>query len=337
MKRTAALLAAAVALASCDGNPFGGGDGGGGSISPLPGTDNPTSGGSIKRYEDRDDAGSGYVSGVRYNEADDTFYVDGLAFDGANTYQRGSAVDSLIPGSSRARFMVYDGPTFATDPETGALIPQFQHRAVYGVSNSGRVEFAIARTGNYVPYGFGGFVYQRNGGMGGALPTSGQALFSGDYAGIRDFDGAGGLEYVAGTMHIAIDFADFDDGRAVRGEVTDRRIYDLNGNDITPAILAELTAASGVTQTTMPVIRFNVGPGVMDDNGEMTGTAFSDYLTSAGTATVFETGNYYAVLSGDGTPGGDEIVGVIVLTADDPRIDGVTVRETGGFIVHRYP
>lgn len=30
MKRTAALLAAVIALASCDGNPFGGGGGGGG-------------------------------------------------------------------------------------------------------------------------------------------------------------------------------------------------------------------------------------------------------------------------------------------------------------------
>ena len=52
--------------------------------------------------------------------------------------------------------------------------------------------------------------------------------------------------------------------------------------------------------------------------------------------TAYEAGNYYAVISGDATQGGaDEVVGIIVVEADDPRSDGVTVRESGGFILYR--
>lgn len=341
MKRTAMLLAAAVILASCDGNPFGAGGDDGGAVNPLPGTTNPTAGGAIKRYEARSDTqGDGFVSAVRYNEGDDTFFVDGLAFDGDNVYARSTAMPSLRAGATNARFRVYDGPMIAVDPATGATIPQFEHRALYGVSNDGNVEFAIARTGNYIPYGFGGFVYQRNTGIGG-LPQTGQALFSGDYAGIRDFDGVGGLEYVSGTMNVAIDFADFNsnptNGRGVRGEVTNRSVFDINGNDITANILTALSASSGVTQTELPTLLFAVGPGTMDDNGEMSGGAQSSVRNSTGGRTAFEAGNYYAVLSGNGTPGGDQVVGVIVVTSEDPRTAGVTARETGGFIVHRRP
>ena len=64
-------------------------------------------------------------------------------------------------------------------------------------------------------------------------------------------------------------------------------------------------------------------------NGEITGEAFS---TAAGE--TFESGNYYAVMSGDHRTGG-ELVGVIVVEADDPRGHNITVRETGGFIVNR--
>ena len=47
---------------------------------------------------------------------------------------------------------------------------------------------------------------------------------------------------------------------------------------------------------------------------------------------TFETGNYYAVMSGDQA---NEVVAVLVVTADDPRYSNVTVRETGGFILTR--
>jgi hypothetical protein len=191
-----------------------------------------------------------------------------------------------------------------------------------------------------VPYGFGGFIYQRNGGV--VLPTSGQAHYEGDYAALRDFNGRGGLEYATGDMEIDIDFNDFNDGDGVKGEVSNRAIFDANGQDITNDVLAALNAEYASTLgasplTTLPVITFKVGPGVLDANGEIVGEVGSTVIGDAA-AEVFEEGKSYAVISGDATAGGnDEIVGVIVVEADDPRFDGVTVRETGGFILYRDP
>ena len=73
---------------------------------------------------------------------------------------------------------------------------------------------------------------------------------------------------------------------------------------------------------------FAVGPGVLDNNGEAEG-ALGSTINSNGSLEALESGNYYAVISGDDA---DEVVGVIVVTAS---VNGVTVRETGGFILYR--
>lgn len=341
------VLFALLLVAACDGNPFvestdngggsgggtgggtGGGDDTGGGIDSdrvlPPGTASPSPATNIFRREARNtDNGNGFAEGIRYNAADDTFFVDGLAFDGANTYQRGTPVGQLGP------FAVYEADAIYNDDRTGAPINQFGHRAVYGVSTSGNTEFALVRTGAYTGYGFGGFVYQRTGSV--TLPTSGQATFSGDYAGLRDFSNAGGLEYTRGAMTVDIDFNDFNDGYAVKGRVENRSIFDLNGNDITATVLAALSDKTDRQQTQLPTLLFRVGPGVLDLNGEILGTLDSTVVDGSGRATRFEDGNYYAVISGDQA---NEMVGVIVVTSADPRIDGVTARETGGFILYR--
>lgn len=290
-----------------------------------PGTASPTPSSRIVRYEPADDNGSGTATGYRYDSANDRFYVNNLAFDGANSaYRRGVKVGSL------GRFAVYEGPDSFPDSATGASIPQFLHRAIYGVSDSGQVELAIVRTGSYVGYGFGGFVYQRNGRV--TLPTTGQARFQGDYAALRDFEGRGGIEYAQGNMTMYVDFEDFDNGDGVRGYVTDRRVFDQNGNDITDSILQALSTQQGYDVATLPTLVFDVGPGSGTANGEMTGTLQSTLADpSSGAATQFEDGNYYAVLSGDEP---DEVVGVIVVESADAR-GGFTTRETGGFILTR--
>ncbi|MBD3763995.1 MAG: hypothetical protein IE927_04455 [Rhodobacterales bacterium] len=331
--RSAAPLALMFALTACGGNSLnnvdpgtgGGTDGGIDSERQLPpGTESPTRNTDIVRYEAQDDEGSGYVTSVSYDRATDTFTVDNLAFDGDNAYQRGVAVGSLGP------YAVYESDSAYVDSQTGAPIGQFTHRAIYGVSRTGETEFAIVRTGSYVGYGFGGFVYERNGSV--TLPTEGQALFQGDYAALRDFQGRGGLEYVIGDMAIAIDFDDFNSGAAVRGKITNRAIFDINGRDITADVLAALTEDTNVTQSVLPTVVFQVGPGTLDANGEMVGQADSSVVTDTGALETFESGNFYAVLSGEGA---QEVTGIIVLTADDPRYDGVTARETGGFILYR--
>ena len=335
-----APMALVVVLAACGGNPLGnveetttdpgtgtGTTDTGGITSDLvlpPGTASPARDTSITRYEAEDSQGSGYVTDVTISSDGETFTVDNLAFDGDGAYTRGGAVGSLGP------FAVYEGPDTFLDPRTNTTIPQFLHRAIYGVSPSGQTEFAIVRTGSFVNYGFGGFIYQRNVPV--TLPTSGQAAYSGKYAGLRDFATHTGIEFTSGDMNLFIDFDDFNNGAGVQGYVTNRAIFDVNGNDITDDVLAALTTNSGTSQTVLPTIVFSVAAGVMDANGEMTGAVSSNYTVDGGATQVLETGNYYGIVAGDNA---EEIVGMIVVTSTDPRDPGGNVRETGGFIVYR--
>jgi hypothetical protein len=327
-----AALAAGLAVAGCDGNPFNPDDdtgGGGGEVTEdgVTGTANPSPSRPLVRYEARSETtGSGYAENITYDSANDTYSVDNLGFDGDNLYERGSPVATL--GS----FNVYEPATVVNDPVTGQPISQFQHRLIAGISTSGDTEFALVRTGQYIDYGFGGFVLRRNSGV--TLPTDGQAAYQGDYGGLRDFIGRSGLEYVTGDMDVAIDFRDFNDGDAVQGFVRNRRIFDTAGNDITGTVLAAWAANPDVNQTTLPTLVFTVGPGVIDRNGELRGDIGSAIRKTDGGLEGFEEGKFYGVVAGDNA---DEIVGVIVVEAEDPRSEDVTVRESGAFILYRNP
>lgn len=292
-----------------------------------PGTDAPNSNDSIYRTEALNDNGGGYVTEVSYNAANDTFIVDNIGFDGDNVYARDDAVTTLSQGGS-AVYAVYEASPIAVDPATGQPIEQLEYRAIYGVSSKTVIvdgeevpqsQFAIVRTGSYAQYGFGGFVYTRNGGV--ELPTSGQAFYTGDYAGIRVFNGAGGLQYVSGQMDIAVDFEDFNDGSAVVGIIYDREYFDINGDP--------LSEGDGIDEYQDVDVQFAVEPGVLDENGEITGALGSYTVADDGALESYETGTYYAVIGGEDA---DEIVGIVVMEAD---IDGVTAQETGGFILVR--
>ncbi len=332
---------ACLLVAACDGNPISGGGGGGvdpgdpsTSVSSLPGTVNPSANSDITRTEEKvTDAGAnygnGFAEGFKYDPVKDTFTVDNLAFDGANVYKRDNAVPTL--GIAQ----VYKANATYADDQTGQQIDQFSYRALYGVSTSGRSSFAIVRTGAYIPFGFGGFVFSREGKV--VLPTSGQARYDGEYSGLRDFDGVGGMQMVTGDMTMAIDFNDFNpdesatgNGAGIQGSVTNRHVFDLNGNDITNSVLAEINAdkTPDVDLTELPTMVFHVGPGVLDNNGEAEGSLQS-VVNVSGTNETFESGKYYAVISGSGA---DEVVGVIVVTSS---VNDITVRETGGFILYR--
>lgn len=339
--RTAVL--ACVVLAACDGNPFEGGAGGAGpdltgntTVSSLPGTSNPTATGDITRMEDRNKGpgegevyGNGFAEGYAYDPDSDTFSVDNLAFDGANVYARSASFPTVGPAQ------IYEGAAVFRDDITGKKIDQFSYRALYGVSRTGRTSFAIVRTGGYVPFGFGGFIYSRDGGV--VLPTSGQARYDGTYAGLRDFNGRGGMQVTSGDMQMTIDFNDFNpdeggtgNGAGIRGRVENRKVFDLNGNDITAAVLAGINEDKNpdFDLTELPTLLFKVGPGVLDNNGEAEGQIDSTIFAN-GKAEGFEDGKYYVVISGANA---DEAAGVIVVTSDS---SGVTVRETGGFILYR--
>lgn len=341
------MLAGSLAIvAACDGStgkdnphrddPGTTGGGGGGTTTPTtpgrtmpPGTQNPAANRSIIRYEPVNAAsGAGIAEGFAYNPGNDTFTVDNLPFDGDNVYQRmdltGTDLENTI-----GPFRVYENENFVTDPVNGLVATQFKHKAIHAVSASGQSEFAIVRTGAYAGYGFGGFMYARNGRV--TLPASGFARYTGGYAGIRDFDGASGIEFVTGSADLTIDFNDFNDGYAVDGQIYDRRIFDENGNDITASILAALQAEYGVAFAELPIIQFLIS-NALDENGEMLGDVVSRFVDANGNVVELEAGDFYGIVSGVDA---DEVVGVIVVTSDDPREDGVTARETGGFIVTR--
>ena len=128
-----------------------------------------------------------------------------------------------------------------------------------------------------------------------------------------------------------------DTGRfegAVDGFVFNRRVFDINGNEITSDILARVGEENDATLTQIPTIRFIITQNSLDQNGEMFGQVFSTFVDNAGDAVNFEEGNYYAVLSGDDA---EELVGVIVTqTTLDPSSPG-GARDTTGFTIYREP
>lgn len=350
MKPMKLALVTVLCLMGCDGNPFivdrdvdGSGPEG------TDGTDNPAPSRAIFRVEKRvDDSsnpnlGNGYAEGFIYDAANDTFSVDNLAFDGANVYARSAVQPSLGP------FQVYEATVVETDSITGAIINQFVYRGVQGRSTNvdangvPSTRFAVVRTGSYVPYGFGGFIYERAGGF--TLPASGQAGYTGQYAGLRDFNGIGGLQYVEGDIAISVDFADFNDsngliGDGVQGAVTNRVYRDLNGNDITANVLGQLNAEiqlqnpGGPALSNIPILNFAVGPGLISQNGEIAGELQSNYSNGLDVR-QYEVGKYYAIIADTPTIPAGELVGIIVVEGDMPLVNGVTFRETGGFIVYR--
>lgn len=346
MNRNLILLAMLATLSACgDGQPLfddpgaGGGDGGtggggdgdggvGGDPDLPPGTDSPSVEGGISRVEARNDQGGGFVEDVSYDAASDTFNVDGIAFDGGNVYTRedNAAVSTLSSSEGAATYAVYEASAVVPDDATGVDVDQFQYRAIYGVSSSTtadgepRTQFAIVRTGSYLEYGFGGFVYERNGGV--ELPTEGQATYSGDYAGMRVLSGPSGgddLNYVTGSAQIDIDFEDFNEGSGVKGLIFDRAYTDAEGNPV--------PQGSGDGELPNTNLVFVVGPGTVTENGEISSGIFSQ-----NEGEIYENGTYYAIVAGDDA---SEIVGIVVVESDDPRFDDVTAQETGGFIVYR--
>lgn len=352
MMRSLTAISAFALLTACgDGQPFFPEDEG---AVPdvqieLDGTENATASGSITRIEpgaetDEDDedallianeTGGGLVRSVLYDAENDTYTIDNLAFDGENVYETAAVLPNL------GGYDLYDAeeevPDFLTSATVDQIVP---YVAVTGRSDvinpegtdgelEPRTTFAIVRTGGYADYGFGGFVYERNGGV--TLPTTGQAQFEGQYAGVRVFDKEAKLEYTEGDVEIAFDFDDFNLNNGVKGVVFNRVLYDQNGNEI-PLFFS--------TDDLLKDLNFVVVQGVdtLLPTGELSGELLSQRLNENGEIADYEVGTYYAIIAGDTTTDptdGGELVGVFVVESEDPRVDNLFVQETGGFILPR--
>lgn len=353
MKRSLSAVAVLTLLGACNGTqPFFDGtnapwinapDEGSFAEELPPAEEAPSATRRIQRYEEQNDSGGGYARDIRYNADNDTFFVNNLAFDGENTYQRGTDIPSLAAGA----FNVYDADIQVADYLTGNAIGQIvPYRAIYAESTNTTVDddgntvprsrFAIVRTGGYTGFGFGGFIYMRDGGV--TLPpenTTGQAGFTGKYAGMRVFNGIAKLELTEADIEIAIDFDDFDANNTVKGRLFNRVAYNPDG---TAVVLGPNYLAGELPYDPLP---FDIAEGVdnFNEDGEMFGTLSNTRLDlQSGNQVEYETGKYYGIMAGDLTDAADggEIVGIIVIDSIDPR-DGIEkpVQETGGFIVYR--
>ncbi|MEM9697942.1 MAG: hypothetical protein AAF943_04060 [Pseudomonadota bacterium] len=298
-----------------------------------PGTTNPEPDERIFRKEARDDeVGNGFAESVSYDSTTDTFSVDNLPFDGNEDepYIRSTPLGSFGDG----QYAVYEAVSQSQDGATNRAINQFTHRAIYGVSRSGQTEFAIVRTGAYAGYGFGGFVYERDGVV--TLPTQGQARYDGQGAGLRDYQGRGGLDYITEDVQIAIDFDDFNEATgvyegAVDGFVFNKEIFDLSGNRITEDVIARINANNNSSLTAIPTTVFSVGPNVLDRNGEIQGEVTTPFGDNDGQVVEYGTGQYFGIISGDGA---EELVGIVV-TESTTDTQNITVRDTIGFNIYR--
>ena len=374
MKPIKHALWIALLLSACGGNPFlpdvvDPGNGPPGTV----GTPKATAKSPIKRSEVKvTDGGkyngNGFAEGFVINEGDpadpldDTFAVDGLAFDGANVYNRGTNVSEIVVNDGQ--FQVYEAANIVIDPVSGVEIDQYPYRALSGVSADGTTRFGVVRTGAYAGYGFGGFIYQRSGAwtkqaIDPATGLRGQATFSGGYGAIRDFSGkgsglVGGLEYSKGDMILSIDFDDFNDGDGVEGRVFNREVFDIDGNPVTDDLIAAINdelnlvfdpanplAIIDAEVLSLPELVFSVGPSTLA-TGEVSNGITSGY-TKGGARVIYEAGKYYALIADSKDPqtgvktDSGQVVGIIVAEGKDLRFDGVTVRETGGYIVYRLP
>ena len=260
----------------------------------------PTSGGAITRYKT-----DGETQDIAYDATTDTVTIDNLPFDGTGVFDLDDVLPTLVAGPGG--FQVY---------ENNNTTERRAYKALRATSASGETEVTVINTGDYQGFGFGGFAYSRNGGV--TLPTTGQATYTGNYAGLRVFQGAGGLQYTTADMTLEVDFEDFDASDAVEGRLTNRQFFDQTGAPL----------------GTLPTLILATGS--ISGAGEIGGSASSLVVVpGSGTLQAFEAGQYFAVLSGDPA---NEIVGVIFITGDDPNdiLDGganVTVQETGGFIL----
>ncbi|NIY72289.1 hypothetical protein HCZ30_07550 [Marivivens donghaensis] len=282
-----------------------------------PGTEEPTAEYRIFRYEaqDSESGTGGHARNFSYDADKDELTVRGLAFDGDDIYERNTAIGTI------GGYAIYEADTTVTDDITGDDVTQIsRYRAVVGMSQNTandrpRTSFAIVRTGGYMGYGFGGFVYQREGAV--VIPTDGQAVFNGNYGGVRVFDGTTGINYTRADAQVSIDFEGFGEGPTVGLTVTNREAFDENGDIVTDIEMPDFYRVIATDVT-------------MDSNGEVMGT-----VINAVDGETYEEGTYYAIMAGDTTDPNDggEIVGVLVVE-NSGNLD-IGWQETGGFIVYR--
>ncbi|MCB6178878.1 hypothetical protein LHP98_12150 [Rhodobacter sp. Har01] len=295
-KRGFTVLALLSMLAGCGGNPFvnqedPGADGGTPDTTP----------GSVYGDDLNDDL---VMNSMVYDPDGNVIVVNNIPFDGA-TAANGQAEyeqTGTLPGD----FGRYENVAGAN-----------RYFAVFRRSGTGAVEAGAFGTTAFVDFGLGGAAAKRLA-TSVSLPNSGEYTFTGEYAAIRIFDSASGIntpQYVTGAAEIDIDFGDFDGIGAILGTVSGRQVYDSAG------------APLGVMDDYISLALGNVDR----SNGTIDGGGAS--LRETSTGSIIASGDWSGVIGGTN---GTELAGIVVLegAVDDAGGTG-NMRETGVIIAAR--
>ncbi|RLJ60244.1 hypothetical protein BCF46_0442 [Litoreibacter meonggei] len=306
------------ALIACGGsgsNPLTGGAADDGVITD-PGTDPSTTDAAFLFDSGKNLVANSFIFTPGTTPGTGTISINNLPFDGVSS--QGGAY------TPRAGVTLPSGEVYQNTPSSAAEDPYFAV-VLTSPNGTGALVGAVA-TNVYAGSGYGGAYASRT--SRGLPATRPQAyIYNGSYNGIRVLRQAvagspnNTIQLTTGNAQVNIDLQDFDSG-SIRGLVTGRRLYDLNGNFISNMDSFELVIADldPVTLTTIDGV---------------TNTANSTGLRA-------QTGTWTGLVSG---PNGEEVVGFVLLEGSisdrDPSFDTnlanpvVTGRETGGFIATR--
>jgi len=253
----------------------------------------PTAGGSVGG-----DVGgnvetfSGEVNRFDYDAATDTLSINNLPFDLSGTYTRDPTMD--VTG-----FKAYRNSGGGRN-----------YLAFYAESPGATVGAGAVKTANYNEFGYGGTVLRATRAN---LPTTGEAQFSGRYAGVRITNPTSGqFNTVDGSASVLVDFRNFDGTGAIDISVSNRNLYDNTG-----ALVGSLPNLAASTTS------FQTGSNVLNQ------TAISE-IVAPGTPHLSGTLNG-AVGGTVGAGLGGAIAGVIVISGPT-SVTGVTAEETGAFV-----
>jgi hypothetical protein len=246
-----------------------------------------------------------------------TISINNLPFDGVSS-QGGEYTAS--PG-----VVLPNGQVYQNTPSSPAEDPYYAV-VLTSPNGTGALVGAVA-TNVYAGSGYGGAYASRT--NSGLPATRSQAYrYTGSYNGIRVIRQAvagspnNTIQLTTGNARVDIDLQDFDLTGAIRGLVTGRQLYDINGNFIANMDAFELVIT-------------DLDPATLQTTDGTTNSANSD-------GTGAQSGTWTGLVSG---PNGEEVVGFVLLEGAisdrDPNFDTVltnapvTGRETGGFIVSR--
>lgn len=287
-----AALVSLLAVAACGGNPWVEEDG----------AEPDVFGGSIYADDLNDQL---TMDSMVYDSETQELVINNIPFDGA-TAENGQAIYTRTGALGASSFDRYEDAA-------GTLA----YYAVFRRSESGATQAGAFATSSYIDFGIGGASAQRNS-ANVNLPNSGEYSFTGEYAAVRIYSDAAGVldrpEYVTGDVEIEMDFGDFDDVGAIVGVISNRQLYDYNGNIIGPMDDFVSLAMTEIDR----------------DTGIVTAGGASGISTD--TATTMTSGQWTAILGGTE---GTEIAGIVVLESADSSTSTELVRETGVFIAIR--